>query len=97
MPTQTFLALAAFAAVAVCGCSSLRADLPDLQVTADDTVITKSCRVVIPEGTVITDAKGDGVIQIGAPDISSSSPPARSCAARPRTSAPTSTRATASA
>lgn len=69
MPTQTFLALAAFAAVAVCGCSTLRADLPDLQVTADDTVITKSCRVVIPEGTVITDAKGDGVIQIGAPDI----------------------------
>ncbi len=44
-------------------------DLPTVEVTADDTVISQSCRVVIPAGVVIEDAGGDGVIQIGASDI----------------------------
>jgi len=38
--------------------------LPELRVTADDTVVTASCRVVVPAGTVIADANGDGVLQV---------------------------------
>lgn len=38
--------------------------LPAVTITHDDTVIERSCRVVIPAGTVITDANGDGVIHI---------------------------------
>ncbi len=37
---------------------------PEVQVTKDDTVISRSCIVRIPEGLVIPDARGDGVIQI---------------------------------
>lgn len=44
-------------------------DLPMVEVTADDIVISQSCRVVIPPGTVIEDVNGDGVIQIGGSDI----------------------------
>ncbi|HVP11562.1 MAG TPA: right-handed parallel beta-helix repeat-containing protein [Phycisphaerae bacterium] len=44
-------------------------DLPDLTVKADDTVIAKSCRIVIPPGIVIEDKNDDGVIQITASDI----------------------------
>ena len=44
-------------------------DLPMVEVTTDDTVIDKSCRIVIPAQTVIEDVNGDGVIQIAAPDI----------------------------
>ncbi|MHB1034393.1 MAG: right-handed parallel beta-helix repeat-containing protein [Pirellulales bacterium] len=40
-----------------------------IEVTADNTVISQSCRVVIPPGTVIKDTDGNGVIQIGAPNI----------------------------
>ena len=76
MSARVLLAAVAFAMVVYAGCSAVRgagsaprADLPVVEVTADDTVITKSCRVVIAEGAVIEDAKGDGVIQIGAPDI----------------------------
>jgi len=43
--------------------------LPDVIVTSDDTVITRSCRIVIPPDTVIEDRNGNGVIQIGASDI----------------------------
>ncbi len=39
-------------------------------VTKDDTIIDKSCRIEIPEGTVIPDANGNGVIHIKADDIS---------------------------
>lgn len=42
---------------------------PTVEVTADDTVISQSCRVVIPPGVVIRDTNDDGVIQVGAPDI----------------------------
>lgn len=38
-------------------------------VTADDTVITQSCRVEIAEGAVIADANGNGVIQIKADGV----------------------------
>jgi nitrous oxidase accessory protein NosD len=44
-------------------------DPPEVTVQADDTVIAKSCRVVIPPGTVIEDKNDNGVIQITAPDI----------------------------
>ncbi len=40
-----------------------------LVVTADNTVISQSCRVVIPPGTVIPDTDGNGVIQVAAPNI----------------------------
>jgi len=43
--------------------------LPTVTVTQDDTVIRQSCRILIPPGTVIEDANGDGVIQIAASDI----------------------------
>jgi parallel beta-helix repeat protein len=38
-------------------------------VTAPNTVITQSCRVVIPPGAVIRDLDGQGVILVGAPNI----------------------------
>ena len=46
-----------------------QADLPTVTVSADNAVLTKSCRVVIPPGTVIEDADGNGVIQINASNI----------------------------
>ena len=46
-----------------------RADLPIIQVTAPGTVITQSCRVVIPPSVVIRDIDGQGVILVGAPNI----------------------------
>ncbi len=45
------------------------ADLPVLQLTHDDTLITQSCWVEIPPGTVIADTNGNGVIHIGADGI----------------------------
>jgi hypothetical protein len=36
--------------------------LPIITVTAPDTVITQSCRVVIPMGTIIGDVTGQGVL-----------------------------------
>ncbi len=45
------------------------ASLPEVRVTADDTVITQSCRIVIPLGTVLSDARTNGVIQIAADNI----------------------------
>lgn len=47
----------------------LAEDLTELIVTADNTVIDRSCRVVIPPGTIIHDADGNGVLQITASDI----------------------------
>ncbi len=41
----------------------------EVTVTADNTVISSSCRVVIPAGTVIPDADGNGVIQIKGDNI----------------------------
>ncbi len=45
------------------------APLPVVTVDRDDVVITESCRVVIPPGTVITDDAGDGVIRVAADGV----------------------------
>ncbi len=54
--------------VALCASSISLAEpppaLPTVTVTADDTVITHPCRVVIPPGTVIIDANHNGVLHI---------------------------------
>ena len=57
----------ALAAALLAGASA--AERPTLQLTADNLVITQSCRVVIPPDTVIPDADGNGVIRIGASNI----------------------------
>lgn len=44
-------------------------DLPIVEVRADNTVIDRSCRVVVPDGMVISDADGNGVIHIRASGI----------------------------
>ncbi len=43
---------------------------PTFLVTHDDTVITQSCWVKIPAGTVIADTNGDGIIHIRADNVS---------------------------
>lgn len=43
--------------------------LPVLEVTQDDTVITRSCRVVVPPGVVIADANTNGVLHVAADHI----------------------------
>jgi parallel beta-helix repeat protein len=43
--------------------------LPEVRVTSDDTVITRSCRIVIPVGTRIPDLNTNGVIQVAADNI----------------------------
>ncbi len=43
--------------------------LPEVRVTHDDTVITRSCRVVIPSGLWIKDGNTNGVIQIAADGV----------------------------
>lgn len=46
-----------------------RAELPDVVVKADNTVITSSCRIIIPPGTIIPDPDNNGVIQVKGNDI----------------------------
>jgi parallel beta-helix repeat protein len=58
--------IALLAALAV---TSFAQALPSLRVTDDDTVIRKSCRIVIPPGTVIDDAGNDGAIRIVGRDL----------------------------
>ncbi len=55
----------AFSVRAMAAASSL----PVVEVSAPNTVITQSCRVVITPGAVMADLDGQGVIQIGAPNI----------------------------
>ncbi len=43
--------------------------LPVLEVTQDDTPVVRSCRVVIPPGTVIADANTNGVLHVLADGI----------------------------
>lgn len=45
------------------------ADLPVVVVDRDNVRITESCSVRIPEGSIIADADGDGVIHVAADDI----------------------------
>ncbi len=66
--SETLAALALWL-VASAPAAAGRANRPVITVTAANTVITQSCRVVIPPGTVIRDADGKGVIRIGAPNI----------------------------
>ncbi|MGA2662100.1 MAG: right-handed parallel beta-helix repeat-containing protein, partial [Verrucomicrobiota bacterium] len=58
-----------FTSVGQFGLGTAGADLPALEVTTPNTVITQSCRVVIPPGAVIRDLDGQGVILVGAPNI----------------------------
>lgn len=44
-------------------------DLPTITVTRDNTAIDRSCRIVIPQGTIIADTDDNGVIQIVADGI----------------------------
>jgi len=46
-----------------------QSDLPVVTVDRDNVVIDRSCRVVVPEGAIIPDADGNGVIQIRASGI----------------------------
>jgi parallel beta-helix repeat protein len=62
MPVCTLLSIAALV-------MTMPNDPPTVEVTQDDTVITESCRIVIPAGTVIEDVHNDGVIQIDASGI----------------------------
>ncbi|HZW11276.1 MAG TPA: right-handed parallel beta-helix repeat-containing protein, partial [Phycisphaerales bacterium] len=61
-PLPALLALAAGGACA-------QPELPLVTVSADNTRIDQSCRVQVPDGAVIADADGDGVIHIAADDI----------------------------
>ncbi len=49
--------------------STSAARLPEVRVTQDDTVIRHSCRIVIPAGTILSDANTNGVIQIAADNL----------------------------
>lgn len=44
-------------------------DLPEVIVRADDTIVSHSCRIVIPSGAIIEDKNDNGVIQITASDV----------------------------
>lgn len=57
------------AAIALALLTSQPADLPVIIVTADDTIVDRSCILRIAPGTIISDAAADGVIRISAPDI----------------------------
>ena len=51
------------------GLGTAGADIPTIEVTAPNTIITQSCRVVIPPGLVLRDTNDQGVLIIGAPNI----------------------------
>ncbi|MCA9299235.1 MAG: right-handed parallel beta-helix repeat-containing protein, partial [Phycisphaerales bacterium] len=54
---------------ALIGLAALSPQPETVLVTRDDTVIDRSCRIVIPADTVIEDDEGDGVIHVTASDI----------------------------
>ena len=49
--------------------SASAAELPTIVVHSNHTSILKSCRIVIPAGTLFNDPEGNGAIQIGAPNL----------------------------
>lgn len=49
--------------------STARARLPTIELTRPNTLITQSCRIVIPPGLVIADTNNQGVVLVGAPNI----------------------------
>lgn len=55
--------------VALAPAATQPSDLPVVTVDRDDVVIRESCRIAIPRGLVIADVNGDGVIQVGAPNL----------------------------
>ena len=62
----------ALAALLLCGpfpATPASGATPTIEVRSSHTVISQTCRVLIPAGTVVEDAEGLGAIQIGAPDI----------------------------
>lgn len=63
--TQPLALVALFALVF----ATRAAELPIVTVTRDDTLLTRSCRILIPAGTAIADANNDGVIQVGANNL----------------------------
>lgn len=58
-------------AVVACaaGLACAQGALPEITVTTDNTRIDKSCRVLVPEGTILADTDGNGVIHIVADGI----------------------------
>lgn len=61
--------LAALLASALAAVPAGGGDLPRLVVTSDDTVVTRSCEVVIPAGTVVRDTNTNGVLHVRADGI----------------------------
>ncbi len=59
--------LAALAVVS--GSAGADEPLPTLVISGDNTVISKSCVVVIPPGAILADADSDGVLHVAADDI----------------------------
>jgi hypothetical protein len=53
----------------VLGLGTAGTDTPTIELTAPHTVITQSCRIVIPPGLVLRDTNDQGVLIIGAPNI----------------------------
>ncbi len=61
-----FLSISAAIALAALGSG---ADLPIVEVSADDTLVDRSCILRIAPGAMIADAAGDGVVKIVASDV----------------------------
>lgn len=70
--TSTSLASTTLAVLVFCGgawAAGAPTGRPTIEVRSGPVVISQSCRVLIPSGTVIRDVDGAGAIQIGAPNI----------------------------
>lgn len=52
------------------GCAAGAQPLPVVTVTADDTLISQSCTIRIPPGTIIVDQNSNGVLHINQPGVS---------------------------
>ncbi|MCB9915888.1 MAG: right-handed parallel beta-helix repeat-containing protein [Planctomycetes bacterium] len=53
----------------VLACGAAADELPLVELTADDTVLTASARVRVAPGLVLVDDEGDGVVQVGADGV----------------------------
>lgn len=58
-----------FIAIALLSVQAVQPDLPTVTLFQDDTVIDKSCRVMVPPGTMLVDGNNNGVIQVMADGI----------------------------
>ena len=68
-PTELILAAVLVLSLHALAAEAAAPDRPTVEVTAPGVVLTQSCRVSIPPGTVLKDADGSGVIRIGAPNL----------------------------